>query len=80
MRPKLNNCSPGDFLKLFKKLGGFSISEGGKHTKVTHIASGKATIIPRHSRVDPHISRSIMNKYLVRDLKYDADEIYRILQ
>ena len=76
MKPKLTNCTPDDFIAMFRRLGGFSIKEGGKHTKITHILSGRATIIARHSRIDPNIARAIVNNYLVRDLKCSKDEIY----
>ena len=79
MRLKLTNCTPNEFIAMFRRLGGFSINEGGKHTKITHILSGKATIIARHSRIDPNIARSIVNNYLVRDLKYTKKDIYRNL-
>lgn len=80
MRPKLTNCTPDDLIAMFRRLGGFSIKEGGKHTRITHILSGKATIIARHSRVDPHIARSIINHYLIADLGYDREKIYKNLK
>ena len=80
MRPKLTNCTPNDLITLFRRLGGFSVNEGSKHTKVTHAASGKATIIARHSRVDPYIAKSIVNHFLIRDLGYDKNVVYKNLK
>ena len=80
MRPKLTNCTPLDLVTLFRRLGGFSIKEGGKHTKITHIKTGKVTIIARHSRVDPNIAKSIVFGFIIRDLKYDADKVYASLK
>ena len=79
MRLKLINCKPSDLITMFRRLGGFSFHEGSKHTKVTHIATGKATIIARHSRVDPYIAKSIVNDFAIRDLGYEKDEVYRNL-
>ena len=80
MQLKLTNCTPYDLIAMFRRLGGFSIKEGGKHTKITHISSGKATIIARHSRVDPNIARSIINNFLVKGLKYSKDDVYKNLK
>jgi hypothetical protein len=80
MRPKLTNCTPDDLVALFRRLGGFSIKEGGKHTKITHIKTGKATIIARHSRVDPNIAKSIIYGFIIRDLGYDTEKVYTNLK
>ncbi|OHA24563.1 MAG: hypothetical protein A3B11_00190 [Candidatus Taylorbacteria bacterium RIFCSPLOWO2_01_FULL_44_26] len=80
MRIKLTNFTPDDVLAMFMRLGGFKISQGSKHIKVTHTTSGKATTIPRHSRVDPYILRSIINHFIVKELGYKIDDVYSSLK
>ena len=76
---KFNDCKPQDVIRLFSSLHDFEIDEGGKHTKVTHVKSGKTTTVPRHARVNPHIVRDIVNKYVIRDLGYDRQRVLTLL-
>ena len=77
---KFNNCSPSDVLKMFDKLGGFSVKESPKHVKVTHRESGKATMVPRAKRVDRYLlSQGIIKKYLVQGLGFSQKEVEEVL-
>lgn len=76
---KFNNCSPDDVFRLFRKLGGFYVKEGGKHTKVTHIESGKATLIPRAKKVNRHLLNDVIDKYLIEELGYKREDITKNL-
>jgi len=78
-RPKINNCTPGNVLSMFARLGGFETKECRRHTKVTHIKTRKATTIPRHQRVNKHLLRDVIKKYLVQTLGFDEEEIYNNL-
>ena len=76
----LKDCAPGAVLSMFDRLGGFVTKEGAKHTKVTHVATGKATTIPRHKRVNGHLLRDVIEDYLIRDLGFDEDTVYAALK
>lgn len=78
-KPKLASCSPDDVFKALKKLGGFTFYEGGKHTKIIHIKTGKTATIPRHSIVDRNLLRDFVEDFLVRDLGYSEEEIFKHL-
>ena len=80
MKLKLTNCTPYDLISMFRRLGGFSINEGGKHTKITHLSTGKVTIIARHSRVDPYIAKSIVNNFAIRELGYSEKDVLKCLK
>ncbi len=79
-RPKLVNCTPQDVIKTLKKLGGFFVDEAAsKHIIVKHIASGKKSTIPRERPVNKHLLRDFIEDYLVKDLGYSEEEIYKHL-
>ena len=78
-KPKLAACTPEDVFKALKKLGGFSFYEGSRHTKVTHIKTGKSSTIPRHSIVNKNLLRDFVEDFLVKDLKYSEEEIFENL-
>ena len=79
-RRRINNCTPGNVFSMFDRLGGFKTKECRRHTKVTHITTGKATLIPRHTRVDEHLLRDVIEDYLVRDLHFDENLVYGCLK
>lgn len=69
-----------DIFKAVTKLGGFEIKfESAKHTKIVHIKTGKASVIPRHSPVNRNIVRDFVEDFLVRDLGFEEKEIYKHL-
>lgn len=77
---KLNNCTPNNVLALFDRLGGFVIKEGAKHTKITHLESGKATTIPRKKRIDRYLlKQNIIKQFLVKSLGFSLEDIYNNL-
>lgn len=79
-RPKLVNCTPQDIIKTLKKLGGFSLDEGAaKHIGVKHIASGKKSTIPRTKPVNKHLLKDFLEDYLVKELGYSEEEIFKHL-
>ena len=76
-KPKLAACTPDDVIRAIRALSGFEIKiEGGKHIKVTHIATGKASVIPRHSVVNKHLLRDFVGDFLVRDVGILEVDIY----
>ena len=77
--PKLNNCKPNDVFSLIEKLGDFEIKEGAKHTKIIHIATGQATMIPRCHKINRFLLKSVVEKYLISTLKYEREEIFKHL-
>jgi len=78
-KPNLANCSPNDVFRALKKLGGFVFKEGKRHTKVCHTLSGKASIIPRHSPVNRHLMRDFVEDFLVKELNYSEENIFKHL-
>ena len=74
--PKFANCSPTDLRRLLKKLGGFSISEGAKHTLVEHNETKKRSTIPRHTKLKRFLVKDFIEDYLIDDLGYDPDDVY----
>ena len=79
-KPKLAACTPDEVVKALEKLGGFRIkSEGGPHIKVTHIASGKFSTIPRHSPINKHLLRDFIEKFLVAEIGLHENDIYKYL-
>jgi hypothetical protein len=77
--PKLVSCSPDDIFKALKKIGGFSFFEGAKHTKVTHITTGKSSTIPRHGTINKHLLKNFVEDYLVKDVGLTKKEIFKHL-
>lgn len=49
--------------------------EGAKHTKATHVATGHATTIPRHPRVNPHTVKGIVEDYLIATLGFERARV-----
>ena len=78
-KPKLSNCSPKDVFKALKKLGGFEKMDGAKHTVMRHIESGKKSTIPRHNPVNKNLLKDFVEEYLVEELGFTEDEIYKYL-
>ncbi len=78
-KPKLVNCAPQDILKALKKLGGFSVNEGAKHIIVVHTASGRKSTIPRSKPINRNLLKDFVDDYLVKELRYLEEEIYRYL-
>lgn len=79
-QPKLNNCTPHDVFSMIRKIGGFEIVDGGKHTKIKHITTGKKTTIPRKNRVNRHLLKDVIEDFLVKELGYTKEEIYKNLK
>jgi len=79
-RRKINNCTSANVLSMFDRLGGFSTKECRRHTKVTHDKTGSATTVPRHSRINQHLLRDIIEAYLVAKLGFDEEEVYKNLK
>lgn len=77
---KINDCTPENVVSMFNRLGGFSVVEGRKHIKVKHDTTGMATMIPRKKRVNPHLLRDIIEDFLVRDLGFDEEAVYKKLK
>ena len=77
-RPSYTNCKPADVTKALMKLGGFSLYEGGKHSKATHVKSGKAWTIPRSSLLDKGYMWDMVNSYL-KPLGYSEEDIFKHL-
>jgi len=78
--PKLANCKPNDVFSALKKIGEFETFEGAKHIKVTHKKTGKSSTIPRHaSAINRHLMKGFVDDYLVRDLGYTKEQIYKYL-
>ena len=79
-KPKLASCTPEDVFGAIKKLGGFEIRfESAKHTKLIHIATGRAFTIPRHSPVNKYLLKDFVEKFLCGVCHFDEKEIYRYL-
>ena len=78
-RPKLAACSPDEVFRALKKIGGFELKEGAKHTKVIHVATGKTSTIPRHAIVNKHLLRDFVGEFLVKDVGLKEEEIYKHL-
>lgn len=79
-KPKLVNCTPQDVTKTLKKLGGFSLDEeASRHIGVKHIASGKKSTIPRTKPVNKHLLKDFVEDYLVKELGYSEEEIFKHL-
>ena len=78
-KPKLATCTPEDVFKALKKLGGFKTYEGSKHTKVTHLASGQISTIPRHAIVNKYLLRDFVYDFLIKDCGYTEEEIFKHL-
>ena len=79
-RRKINNCTPANVLSMFDRLGGFSTKECRRHTKVTHDKTSSATLVPRHSKINRHLLRDIIEEYLVAKLGFDEEEVYKNLK
>ena len=77
--PKLTSCTSNDVFKALRKLGGFGFFEGAKHTKITHISSGKCSTIPRHSIVNKHLLKDFISDYLEKDLGIKRGEVFKYL-
>ena len=79
-KPKLAACTPDDVFNALNKLGGFSITfESSKHTKVTHVATGHASTIPRHSPVNRGLLKDFVEDFLVGKCGLTENEIYKHL-
>lgn len=78
-RPKLANCSHREVVKALNRLGAFKIAEGSNHIKVTHRKTGKFSTIPRHSPINKHLLKDFVEDYLVKELGYLQEEIYKYL-
>ncbi len=77
--PKLTSCTPDDVFKALRKIGGFTFYEGAKHTKVTHIETGRSSTIPRHTIVNRHLMKDFVEDYLIRDLGIKKENIFKYL-
>lgn len=78
-RPKLINCSPKDVIRALNKLGAFTIIEGSNHIKIIHVGTGKVSTIPRHSPINRHLLKDFVEDYLIEELGYSEEEIYKYL-
>ncbi len=78
-KPKLSNCSPRDVFKTLKKLGGFEISDGAKHTIIQHTVSGKKSTIPRHNPINRNLLKDFVEEYLIKEIGFSEDEVYKYL-
>ncbi len=79
-KPKLANCSPQKVFNALKKIGDFFVKKsGGKHTKITHLPTGKTSVIPRHNPIDRNLLKDFVEDYLVKELGYSEEEIYKYL-
>lgn len=79
-KPKLAACTPDDVFGALNKLGGFIIKfESPKHTKVTHMATGEASTIPRHSPVNRGLLKDFVKDFLVGKCGLTEKEIYKYL-
>jgi len=79
-KPKLANCSPKDVIKTLKKLGDFSIKKGAsKHIRIKHIKTGKTSTIPRGNPINRNLLKDFIEDYLVKELGYSEEEIYKYL-
>jgi len=76
--PKLTSCTPKDVQKAVKKLGGFEIIEGARHTKMKH-SSGHCSTIPRHPKVNKHLLRDFVDKFLIDQLGFTKEIIFKHL-
>jgi len=76
--PKLVNCTPNDVIRALKKLGGFSVGES-KHYIIKHIASGKKSTIPREKPINRNLLKDFVDDYLVKELGYSEEDIYKYL-
>lgn len=81
-KSKLANCTPHDVFSMIRKIGptDFEIIDGGKHTKIKHIATGKKTTIPRKNRVNSYLLKDVIEDFLVKELGYSEEEIYKNLK
>lgn len=77
--PPLASCTPGDVFKALRKLGGFNFYEGAKHTKVTHLRTGKSSTIPRHGIVKRFLLKSFIDDFLVKECSVDTAELFKHL-
>lgn len=77
--PKLSACTPQDVFSALKKLGGFAFFEGGSHTKVTHIDTGRSSTIPRHGIVKRYLLKSFIDDFLVKECGIDTNELFKHL-
>lgn len=78
-KPKLANCSPNDVVRALNKLGAFTIKEGTNHIRITHIETNRASTIPRHNPVDRNLLKDFVEDYLIKELGYSEEEIYKYL-
>ncbi len=79
-RPKLANCSPNDVFRALRKIGGLIINTtSAKHVTVTHIQTGKKSTIPRSNPVNRHLLKDFIDEFLVKELGYTEEEIYKHL-
>lgn len=77
--PKLNSCKPSDVFKALNKIGGFTVFEGGKHTKVRHIISEITSTIPRTQIINRNLMKDFVEDFLVRDIGLTKEEIFKYL-
>jgi len=78
-KPKLVNCSSKDVRHALKKLGEFFITEGTKHIKITHKPTNKNSTLPRSSPINKHLMKDFVEDYLVKEIGYSEEEIYKYL-
>lgn len=78
-KPKLANCSSKDVIRTLKKLGDFLILEGTKHIKVIHKPTNKGSTLPRNSPINRHLLKDFVEDYLVKELGFLEEEIYKYL-
>ncbi len=79
-KPKLANCSSRDVIRALKKLGDFSIEERAKHTRIIHNPTNKKSTLPRRpGKIDRNLLKDFVEDYLVNEIGYSEEEIYKYL-
>jgi len=76
--PKLSNCSPQNIFSALKKLRGFSVKQGSKHYKITHLKTGGIFTIPRKRIIKRGLMWDFVRSYL-QELGYFEKDIFGYL-
>ena len=77
--PKLASCTPDDVFNSLKKVGSFVFFEGAKHTKVTHVPTGRSSTIPRHGVIKRQLMKNFVEDFLVKECGIDTEELFKYL-
>ena len=79
-KPTLTNCHPKQVLAALNKLSDFSFWQGASHLIIQHKETGKKFPIPRSGIISKGVMNALVKKYLVGQLGFKEEEIYKYLK